>query len=275
MSHKKTPKIFIFVALECEARSLIKYYGLKKQSGRYHFSLYANEQILLTVTGVGKVAMAGAVAYTLALFPVQEEPLIVNIGIAGHKTADLGQLLLAVKIIDNESNKTFYPQLLGEGWPESCSVLTASLPCLDYKQSYAHDMEASAFYETAIRFSSSELIHSIKIVSDNEFSNIDNINAKGVVEWVANKITEIDILLMRWASFGDSIGDRLIDEYDEIAKKWRFTVSGENKLKTLLLRWVVLSNRSWLATINDAQFRNGKDALKRLEKDTDNLEVYL
>ena len=178
MMEQCSPKIFIFTALECEAKALVNKFKLKKENIRHPFSIYRGDKIVLTVTGVGKVAMAAGVAYTSAVFPGLESPVMINIGIAGHKTQSVGRLLMASKIVDVDSEKVFYPQLVGANWPETSEIKTMALPSTKYYLDCLNDMEASAFYETAVRFSSCELIHCIKVVSDNGESSIESINSK-------------------------------------------------------------------------------------------------
>jgi hypothetical protein len=273
-SNQIVPQIFIFIALDCEAKPLLRFYDLKKEPINHAFPIYKNENCVLTVTGVGKIAMAGAVAYTLALFPRVHYPILLNIGIAGHKTADLGCLFITSKIVDNESGKKFYPQMIGGQWPECSEIITSSVPNVGYNQQCLYDMEATAFYEMAVRFSSSELIHCLKIVSDNEHSAIDKILPKLVAEWVDSQMTEIERLIGRLVKLRESITGIEVKEYNEIVKKWHFTVTGKIKLKALLARWQVLTAGNWSGH-DDLCFNSGKELLKRLEDDIDAVEVRL
>ena len=62
------PTVFIFVALPCEAKPLIQSWSLKKNSEHKPFSIYENQDFVVVVSGVGKLAMAAAVAYTMCLY---------------------------------------------------------------------------------------------------------------------------------------------------------------------------------------------------------------
>jgi hypothetical protein len=273
MINQCLPSLFVFVALECEAKALVSQFKLKKDNG-HPFSIYKNEETVLTVTGVGKIAVAGGVAYTLAIFSGSSSPVMVNIGIAGHKNQAIGSLLLASKVVDADSQKVFYPQLMGAKWPETSKILTASMPNTQYDQDCLNDMEASAFYEMAVKFSSSELIHCLKIVSDNEESSIDNINAKLVAEWLALHSSEIELICRRFLQLRTAIVPVELQEYGKIVNQWHFTVSGKLKLNALLRRWAVLSSVSWVNK-NETDCRRGKDVLRKLEADVDCLDVEL
>jgi len=274
MMEQCSPKIFIFTALECEAKALVNKFKLKKENIRHPFSIYRGDKIVLTVTGVGKVAMAAGVAYTSAVFPGLESPVMINIGIAGHKTQSVGRLLMASKIVDVDSEKVFYPQLVGANWPETSEIKTMALPSTKYYLDCLNDMEASAFYETAVRFSSCELIHCIKVVSDNGESSIESINSKVVVKWIDNQNIEIEKIVNRLEQMRLSIAISELGEYDEIINKWHFTVSGGIRLKSLLRRWNVLSSNNWLDE-NDTVFSHGKDVLRKLDADIACLDVKL
>jgi len=274
MKNQPLPVLFIFTALDCEARPIVKFFDLKKDDSQGCFSIYRNEKIVLTVTGVGKVAMAGTVAYTMAVFPGYQVPLLINVGIAGHKTQALGTLSMAMKIIDGDTGRRFYPQLLGSHWPETSELKTTSLPSTQYSSDCLYDMEASAFYETAVRFSSSEFIHCFKVVSDNESSSIEKIQPKLVSEWIASQMNEIERILQQLEKLRESIVPIDLNSYNEMIDKWHFTVSGKIKLKALLQRWKVLTNRAWQHS-NQEKELTGKEVLKKLEGEINHLEVLL
>jgi nucleoside phosphorylase len=267
-------QLFIFTALECEAKPIINYFGLKKELNEWSFSIYKNDTIVLAISGIGKIPMAAAVAYVFALYSRVSSPVIINIGIAGHKTLELGSLILASKISDNDSGTNFYPQFIGNNFPKCKELVTSSKPCKEYKTHCLFDMEASAFYEIALKFSSNELVHCIKIISDNETSSINEIKPKLVVEWITGLMDEIDELLQFWLTQSDLIKPNELEEYEEIINKWHFSVTSQIKLKALLQRWNVISADSWVIP-SVPPLRNSKEILKKLEADINCLEHYL
>lgn len=274
MKNQLEPKIFMFIALDCEAKPLIKYFNLKKQAATHAFSVYKNEQYVLTVTGVGKVAVAGAVAYTLALFPNVHLPVLMNLGIAGHKSYAIGNLYLASKIVDGDTGKKNYPQLVAGNFPETSENKTVSIAVSEYEANCLYDMEASAFYEMAVRFSSAELIQCLKIISDNELSSVDNINAKFVTGWVQNQLIEINQVIVSLLNLRECVAQREWGEFHHIVKKWHFTVTGEIRLKALLMRWKVLAEETWTG-FEKEDFNSAKELLIKLEQDVEALRVEL
>ncbi|MCK5831202.1 MAG: hypothetical protein KAH20_12970 [Methylococcales bacterium] len=274
MQNQIAPNLFLYTALECEAKPLINRFNLKKECHNHPFSVYRNQNIILTVSGVGKIAMAGAIGYTQALFQTIQSPVLINLGIAGHKYYAVGDIFLATKIVDSDSGKRFYPQLIGNDWPKSTEIHSSSIPCTKYSTDYMNDMEASAFYETAIKFSSNELIHSLKIVSDNEQSSIEKIRPKLVTQWINHHSTQIEYLLNHWISLQQSITNPKLNEFDMIVSQCHFTVSSQIKLKSLLLRWQTLSTERWLDT-KEKKLCSSKEVLQKLEFDVNNLGVHL
>ncbi len=274
MNKKNSPDFFIYTALECEAKTLIRQFALKKDTAVHPFSIYRNEEMVLTVTGMGKVAMAAGVAYSQAMFGSVSLPIMLNIGIAGHKTLKLGELIIASKVIDTESGRVFYPQLIGHDWPQSATLRTTTLANTTYSAEGLNDMEASAFYETAVKFSSCELIHCLKLVSDNENSAVDNITPKLAEQWVAEHDGLFAELVPRLQAFRASVIPVEIKEYEQILENWHFSVTGQLKLQSLLRRWNVLTGLNWLPQ-QGAEFATGKQVLRCIEQDIEKLTIKL
>ncbi|WP_051906774.1 5'-methylthioadenosine/S-adenosylhomocysteine nucleosidase family protein [Methylomarinum vadi] len=266
-------ELFIFAALVCEAKPLIKRYDLRKIQQPHPFAVYANEGMTLVVTGVGKVAMAGAVAYSMALFR-PKHPLMINLGIAGHKSMAVGSLLMADKVVDaNDSTKTYYPQLIGRFPCQTLPLNTLVTPSLDYVEEFLYDMEGAAFYEMAAKFSSSELIQCLKIISDNQRESAENINAQAVSEWIGQKIDVIDAIIIQLQGLRRQLAEGEPSQYSGLLERYHFSVSSRIKLKALLNRWRVISANKPLE-IND-DFVNAKQLLKWLEAKIDEQDFYL
>lgn len=239
-------KTFLFFALACEAKPFITHFGLKKNTALSVFDIYQTHNMILTITGVGKSAMAAGVAYSLALFKNEPVAVIINLGIAGHKTAALGQLFIAEKITDADNAKQYYPQCLPKTTVASAPLVTVSLPQTDYAPYTLYDMEASAFYETAIRFTSSELILMAKVVSDNAQSAIHHINAKQVSVWFSLHLAGLEILLGQFTARATSLIPVATDDFDQITKVCHFTATEKIQLRKSLNCWQVLSENTAL-----------------------------
>jgi adenosylhomocysteine nucleosidase len=274
MKIDKLPNIFIYTALACEAKPLIAFYGLKKDISIKSFAVYVNNGICLTVTGVGKNAMAAGVAYTLALFASVQNPVMLNVGIAGHKTYLIGSVFLIDKITDADTGRHYYPPLVFTPPCPTHSLKTAAKPQLAYPERDLCDMEASAFYETAIRFSSGELIQCLKIVSDNETSPAQNIQPKWATEIISTQLEIIAAILNKLAQLADLLATSELPELADLLSRYHFTANEQVQLKKLLHRRHLLNNEK-LPEVVDITAKSGNEFLKALSQQLNAPEFYL
>lgn len=274
MKSSNTYKIFIYTALPCEAKAFIEHYKLKKDLEVHAFAIYLNNDICLAVTGLGKSAMAAGVAYTQARYTSTEHPVLVNVGIAGHQHHPLGELFLIDKISDVDSQKSYYPALITTASCRRASLQTVSKPQIQYHESELCDMEASAFYETAVRFSSSELICCLKVISDNQETSVDAINAKQVSTLIAVHLSTIEALLMQTNALADLITSPEPQLLNELVQRYHFTAHQRQQLKNQLSRWDVLTDQQPLL-LDDMNLVNGKDVLRFIDSRINELSFNL
>lgn len=206
--------------------------------------------------------------------PDKQYPVLLNLGIAGHRRHQLGSLFLADKILNMDSGKKFYPQFPFIPACETAAVATLGRAQTAYAENYLYDMEAAGFYEMACKFSSSELIHSLKVVSDNEQSPIGNISENTVQGWMAEHlgvindvITQLCLLRGRLPSTDDAL-------YEELIGEFHFTTSSAVKLKNLL-RKLRLSKPLQPLDWRDVNAKSGKDLIGWLENQLEKQEFYL
>ncbi|MFZ2403614.1 MAG: hypothetical protein WAW41_00645 [Methylobacter sp.] len=267
-------RIFIYAALPCEAKPLVEHFKLKKDTTIQPFAVYLNQDICLTVTGLGKSAMAAGVAYSQALFASAEHPVLVNIGIAGHKHHAVGCLFLIDKITDVDSQKSHYPPLVFTPPCSTASIQTVSRSQLTYDLHHLCDMEASAFYETAVRFSTGELIHCLKVISDNESSPAENIQPKQVSSLITAHVSTIETVLAELSRLAALITAPEPRLFEELTQRYHFTASEQGQLKNQLSRWAVLSPIQ-APEFGETQLRKGKDVLCWLDQQISEIEFCL
>jgi adenosylhomocysteine nucleosidase len=274
MNHRPLIKSFLFTALPCEAKPLVAHFKLKKDSSSHPFALYFNDNTVLVVSGCGKIAMAAAVAYGLAKFQHQSHPVLVNIGIAGHKTARLGDLFATHKITDVETGRHFYPQLITQLPCPTLAINTVSVPETNYNDACLYEMEASAFYEIAARFTSSELIQAFKIVSDNQESSIVKIDAATVSAWITAKVADIAIGIKQLELLAQPLEIKESPYYQTALQQWHFTVTAQLQLQALLQRWAVLTGDVEL-DFTELELKHSKAVLLWLEQKINSLAFSL
>lgn len=264
--------VFIFCALNCEAKPLIEAWQLKLVQRRPYL-IYANQDYALVISGIGKIAMAGAVAYCMGLFTVRQ-PVLINLGIAGQAHYPIGSLWLADKIMDDTSTRQFFPSLTLLPEQASCGLKTWLEPTVDYQTDLMFDMEASGFYEVAIRFTAAELIVCLKIISDNFDEAIGSISEQKVQNWVLNQIQPIDRLTVKLRQARQLLPNTDNTVFQQIKQTWHFSQTNESKLKLLLQQWQVISEGKrldWQAS----EAKNAKQIMVWLQNQVDDLRFSL
>jgi len=235
--------IHFICALKCEAKSLIAHYRLKHSTDSKSFPLYISpdKQISLTISGVGKINAAAATAFSHAFLHTEKQDIWLNVGIAGHKALAIGEITLAHKIIDQANNHAWYPQIIFSPACPSVEIISCDKPATDYTDAL-FEMEAAGFYATACRFASSELIHVIKIISDNQQQPAEKISESFVSGLVEDKLAIIDQIVDSLGALAKDLDspDETPDYYVQIIQQWRFTHAEKSILKSCLNRWRVL-----------------------------------
>lgn len=229
----------IIVALKCEAKPLIQHYGLKHVPGNHPFPVYEKDGIILTISGPGKVASAAATAFIYTLLGQHSNSGWLNLGIAGHKSRSIGQGVLVHKITDNAANKNWYPSIVFTPQCESVNLITIDQKKDQYHENAIYEMEAAGFFEIASRFSTTELIHCYKVISDNQFNPVTNITEELVIELIFANLAEIDIILTEIRNLSATLKslETVPPNYQEISNRWHFSVYQKGELRRLLKRW--------------------------------------
>lgn len=189
--------LILCTAFYKEALPFINHLQLKKDTQFTKFQLFRNEKVLLLITGTGKMNSAIALTSLCSLSPPSEEDLLVNIGICGctNKTVPQGTIFLCNKILEAETRRTFFPDMLySHPFLEGC-LLTSPVP-VDFSETaktlntfknsdpgiekafmlsmknllitgnYLVDMEAAGLYQAASYFFKPHQMLFLKVVSD-------------------------------------------------------------------------------------------------------------
>ena len=261
------------VAFQAEANPLIRHFKLKREPNTC-FPVFSSADTTLIISGMGRNLASAATAWLAATKPA---PVWVNFGIAGHRTKDPGHLLVANKITESGTGKNWYPVHIKTPL-ESEQLTTFDEIQRSYHPDMLHDMEASGFFETAIRFTTAELTHSVKVVSDNEAHPVESIDKPGVEEVITANVTEIvrfsDHLCQLAQEIQPIVPVALIDSYQE---RWKFTITQHHQLQRLLQRRLALGIDSTGASGSNSlppelhtkvSMHNSKSVLRWLQNDT-------
>lgn len=194
--------VFVFMALYPEAKPVIKRLGLRKRTDRTRFQEFVSEdsEIVLAITGVGPVAAAAAVAAVLTEYDAGQGDQLLSVGTAaalrgehgsvetmeslcGEKSSsiiltesghDFGIFLLN-KLLDQNSDRTFYPDMLIKSDLMEASCITGSTVLSQRAAAFMavaaegydlYDMESAAVYQAGNLFLGPHQMSFIRVVSD-------------------------------------------------------------------------------------------------------------
>ena len=192
--------ICLTVALRAEAKPLIDYYELKPYSPKGLFRVFKNEEIALVISGIGKIAAAAATTFLYTVLGQYPHRGWLNIGVAGHAERAIGEGVLAHRIMDMATEKTWHSQPIVEHIIPTDRLITVDTPEINYRDSAMYDMEASGFYAIACRFTQLELVQCYKVISDNLATPTSTIVPRRVEQLIVAKLDEIDGLIAKLRS---------------------------------------------------------------------------
>jgi hypothetical protein len=226
------------VALRAEAEPFVCELGLERSSEAGPFPVYLGDGVGLVVSGVGKVRAAAA---TLHLHRRLGEPAVagwINVGIAGHRRHAVGEGVLAHKVTDAGTGRSWYPPLVFARSAPSCEVVTVEEVERTYPGDAAYEMEAAGFVAAASRLQSAELVQVFKVISDNAACPVEGIDRRRIREWIEGRLPEIEALRAAVQALAaeltqDAVGEGALGGFLE---RWHFTSSERHRLRRLLER---------------------------------------
>ncbi len=260
--------MLVFVtALACEARPLIDHFKLKAKT-HFPFSIYQNANRWLIVSGVGKINTAFAIGYLLTMLDKFTAAWL-NVGIAGHRSLSIGTGILANKIFDNATKRCHYPVFLNPPLAPTFSLCSVDCPETVFAEEHVYEMEAAAFAPSAMRFSSAELVHCYKVISDNQMQNI-GMDAQKITELVQPHVEKI-------SAIGDDLEQLSLAVFrpldlDPWLCQWHFTESQQHRLARLLNQLRALNET--VLTEEFLSLAKAKDVLYALKQKIDSYMFY-
>ncbi|HKJ44563.1 MAG TPA: hypothetical protein VJ991_01935 [Balneolales bacterium] len=192
--------IYLVTALLSEARPLIEYYDLKHDHQSLKISLYKSDEVVLVVSGMGKIKTAISTGVVLSKEENIERVVIADIGIAGAPDKyEIGHLFLVNQIMDESTQRAYYPDIFVKHSLKEEKLVTADKPHLNGEDGdYMVDMEASGFFEAANIYLPPSQIGCLKVVSDHK-KNV-KLNREMVSELIRNRMPEMDEYIRSWHS---------------------------------------------------------------------------
>ena len=263
-------KFFWVVALRPEANVLIKKFNLRNLSNYSKFPIYINRENghALVISGVGSIKSAVATMYLNNAFNPGQFAAWINIGIAGHFRGPVGTLFQAIKVVNNDNGKSFFPGLRFSKLAKTAELYTVSVPENKFVMPVLYDMEAAGFCEIAPSLSCNELTFVLKIVSDTAEYSQSLVTKQKIADLFEQNSTIIDNLLQAIAKIVAREEVRLGDspEMGEIMSSLHFTETNRLRFRKIYKKWWCLfPNKSLVDKAQKAS--SAKDLMQRMELD--------
>ena len=160
----------LITALKAESDPFIHHLRLKRDNA-LNFPYFVNQKLNIGLigVGVGKKNIKSRINDFLKLINHKGVQFI-NVGIAGGKKsrANIGELFMINKILDDNSDLKYYPEIIVDHGMNESSITTVETPVHDGGKKYDTlvDMEAHEIFSTCSKFVPVHDISIIKLVSD-------------------------------------------------------------------------------------------------------------
>jgi adenosylhomocysteine nucleosidase len=257
----------LVVAHAVEAKPIIQQLGLKLVNDGGAFRRYQAQGVNLVVSGMGRVNAAAATAYLSAvtLDDSMYNPIWINAGIAGHKTFELGACVIIRKITDPVTNRSYYPLPIASSLPSS-NLVTVDVPEEEYLQNAAFDMEGSAFWFIATKFSPIEFVQLLKIVSDNPENGISMLSKDKIENFMDELTAGLQLLITELQALA-SQHNRAISlpaAYGKMVQRFNFTVTQSSQLRRACQQFKAAGLELKLEEISTLKFQSAKQLLAEI-----------
>ena len=162
----------IVTALRQEAQPIIDTLGLRRDPTSKKIQMYSSGEVLLVISGMGKLRAAIATTHALNMIGNPESCCLLNIGMCGSAVEyiPLGEAVLVNKIWDYGSGYEYFPDVLLDYRLEEVSLGTFEKPLtVDYRPEHSCDvvdMEASGIFQAGQLFVPPHAMYFIKVPTD-------------------------------------------------------------------------------------------------------------
>ena len=187
--------IYVVVAMTAEARPLVAHFQLERVTELEPLSIFRGADLALITSSVGKDAAGVAVDQLAKAFASDKPPVWLNIGVAGHRSLEVGTAVLARSVTDGDTGQVFELTPPDDLHLEIGDVRTVSHVETQFETEALYEMEAAAFCERAAEHTSGPLVQVLKIVSDNRRTGTLCVSARQVQGLVEANFPRIDRLV--------------------------------------------------------------------------------
>ena len=226
-------------------------------------NIYSNleKRISLIISGIGADNAKKAIIKLYKL-EFHKDDLWINIGIAGHKSYEIGSIYEVKKVISNKNKFFFFTNSFFNELP------TSTVCCVDFEEKEfnkecLYDMESFGYLEALDKLTLRENIFIFKIVSDNLFHKPKNYKNFAITNIKKNiiKISKI-INVHRTNRFFEKTDIKFI--LNIIKQKYHITFYNEKKLEKILIKVFSLKDKDEVEK-EIISSKSLKDLIKQLE----------
>lgn len=250
-------EVNLVVAHPLEAKALLGWFDLDEIKPAGALRCYGNNQgIALVVTGMSAENAAAGVRYLHGRQPPGFRAWL-NIGIAGHPSAEVGSGFLINRIEHQKTGECHWPpvpgsRLAGRG------LITVDEPETAFPKDAAYDMEAAGFYAAAAGLATTDLVYVFKIVSDNRENPVGDLEPKKVPELFREQEYAIRELVghLRARSAAFTNWYDMPAEYELLLRKYRFSATRRAALGQYCRRFRALGRQRRLRELARSRFRD-------------------
>lgn len=226
-----------------EAKVVIEAFGMRRVESRSRlFPVFESSsgEVVLVVSGVGKINAAAATAVLATKDDAGGKACgWINFGIGGCSESRYGQPILASKVIDDAAERSWYPVPC---WKkrhdlERLPVTTVDHPVSDHSRvPGVVEMEAAGFYPMALKDTTSELAHVVKVVSDDPDHSLETLRKDQVTPLCEQAWPRIASWSEAFREVVASESVRLADPpgLSDWLARLHFTVTQQHQLRKLL-----------------------------------------
>jgi|TARA_B100001996_G_scaffold58706_1_gene41735 nucleoside phosphorylase len=190
----------IITALQDEAKPIIEFYNLSRESKQSDLKVYANNDFSLLITGVGRKKVIDTLPIYLERI-YNPDNLLINIGIAGGNphSSKIGNMYYIDKLSSEFSNNKYSFPVIDKIGIDKISLITVEKNINNndnniYKELV--DMEAAVITEIAMKYFDLSKIKILKIVSDHmNIIDWSNLNIKKLIRSKLDIISNVIELL--------------------------------------------------------------------------------
>lgn len=220
--------IFIITALKIEANPLIEHFKLKKDMDIHLFPVYKNSDIILIISGVGKIKSAMAVMYLLSTFKTSLEDVLLNIGFCGTNNIkyNIGTMVAINKVTDTDTSKDYYPDVFIKEKISFANLCCYSKPVTREEKEVFCDMESAGIMEASKKSYYAHQVILLKIISD--YLNPRKLDKNRLNNFVKVNLPLIEKILQQAVCLNSSFKGINLDEnevnlLDIISQNLRFS----------------------------------------------------